>query len=181
MKSPEHSRMKMMQVLRCSATGLVMLLLAACQQENATLAAEDAVAGQNSEQVALEVLKSPTCACCELWIDHMSSNGFMSQISHPQDLTERKLALGIAPQYQSCHTAISREGYVFEGHVPAHLVQQFLQEKPANAIGLAVPGMPLGSPGMEMGDQFQPYDVLMLMNDGSAQVYASITEQDQQY
>jgi len=172
MTSFAPARNKMAHALRCIATGFLMLLMAACQQENATVAAQE---------VSLEVLKSPTCACCELWIDHMSSNGIMSQISHPQDLTQRKLALGIAPQYQSCHTAISQDGYVFEGHVPARLVQQFLQEKPANALGLAVPGMPLGSPGMEMGDQFQPYDVVMLMTDGSAQVYASITEQDQQY
>lgn len=180
MKSIDQSRMKLMQTLRCIVASFAMLLLAACQQDN-TVAAQSAASQDSPQQVSLEVLKSPTCACCELWIDHMSSNGFMSQISHPQDLTQRKLALGIAPQYQSCHTAISQDGYVFEGHVPAHLVQQFLQEKPANALGLAVPGMPLGSPGMEMGDQFQPYDVMMLMKDGSAQVYASITTQDQQY
>jgi len=174
--------MKLAQTLRCIVASFAVLLLAACQQENATVATQDISSSQDSaQQVSLEVLKSPTCACCELWIDHMSDNGFMSQISHPQDLTQRKLALGIAPQYQSCHTAISQDGYVFEGHVPAHLVAQFLQEKPANALGLAVPGMPLGSPGMEMGDQFQPYDVMMLMKDGSAQVYASITAQDQQY
>lgn len=160
------------QTLRCLAASLAMLLLTACQPENTTAVAEE---------ISLEVLKSPTCACCELWIDHMSSNGIMSQISHPQDLTARKLALGVAPQYQSCHTAISKDGYVFEGHVPARLVQQFLQELPTDAIGLAVPGMPMGSPGMEIGDQFQPYDVMMLMKDGSARVYASIETQDRQY
>ena len=68
-------------------------------------------------------------------------------------------------------TAVSSDGYVFEGHVPAHVIQRFLTDPPNNAIGLAVPGMPVGSPGMEVGDRFDPYDVLLLRTDGSSEVY----------
>lgn len=152
-------------------------ILSACEQETASVAsASDVQSG-----TVLQVLKDPSCGCCTAWIDHMSDRGFVSQISHPADLNGEKLKLGIAPQYQSCHTAISEEGYVFEGHIPANIIQRFMAEMPSDAIGLAVPGMPMGSPGMEIGDQFQPYDVLVLNNDGSSAVYAHIATQAEQY
>jgi len=126
------------------------------------------------ETIALDVYKSPTCGCCELWLEHVNSQGFKSSAQHPDDLNAIKEKFGIKPEYQSCHTAVSEEGYIFEGHIPARLVKQFLAEKPANAIGLAVPGMPLGSPGMEVGDRITPYDVLVLHKDGTSSVYAHI-------
>ncbi|MDP1930643.1 MAG: DUF411 domain-containing protein [Gammaproteobacteria bacterium] len=135
----------------------------------------------SAPQPLLSVLKDPSCGCCALWVDHITERGFAAQISHPSDLNREKLERGIAPQYQSCHTAVSSEGYVFEGHVPANLIQRFLDDKPENAIGLAVPGMPLGSPGMELGEQFQPYDVLLLKTDGSAEVYARVNTKAEQY
>lgn len=150
--------------------------LAACEGERV-----DAAAAPQANQQALTVLKDPSCGCCALWIDHVTERGFVAQISHPTDLNREKLERGIAPQYQSCHTAVSSEGFVFEGHVPANLMQRFLDEKPANALGLAVPGMPLGSPGMELGDQFQPYDVLLLKTDGTSEVYARVNTQAEQY
>lgn len=120
------------------------------------------------------VYKSPTCGCCAAWVDHLGAHGIGSQIEHPADLNAIKERYQIALRYQSCHTAVSPEGYVFEGHIPADVIQRFLKEKPADARGLAVPGMPLGSPGMEMGDQFTPYDVYLLKQDGSVAVYAHI-------
>ena len=86
-----------------------------------------------------------------------------------------KQRFGIAPQYQSCHTGVSADGFVFEGHVPARLIKKFLAEKPAGAIGLAVPGMPIGSPGMEMDERITPYDVLQLNKDGSTSVYSHVS------
>lgn len=154
------------------------LFLSGCQQQsNSTAMASES----GNEALVLQVLKDPSCGCCEGWVDHVSERGFIAQISHPQDLNNEKLKLGIAPQMQSCHTAISPEGYVFEGHIPANIVQRFLDEKPNDAIGLAVPGMPLGSPGMEIGDQFHPYDVMIMKTDGSAQVYARIATKNEQY
>lgn len=154
------------------------LALSACQPaaESVAIAAEPV-----DQTIHLDVLKSPTCMCCTAWVEHADDNGFVSQISHPQDLNGAKLGLGIAPQYQSCHTAISENGFVFEGHVPAKLMRQFLDNPPANALGLAVPGMPMGSPGMEIGDQFNAYDVVLLNKDGSASVYAHIASAAEQY
>lgn len=122
----------------------------------------------------LQVFKSPTCGCCEGWIEHADQAGFSTEPQHPEDLAGLKAGYGIEPQYQSCHTAVSAGGYVFEGHVPARYVEAFLAAPPAEAIGLAVPGMPVGSPGMEMGDDFMPYQVLLLKQGGGAEVYARV-------
>lgn len=139
----------------------------------------NAVASSTS-QVTLDVYKSETCGCCEGWNEHMQDQDFGVTSHHPVDLAAKKQSLGVAPRYQSCHTGVSADGYVFEGHVPAKLVSRFLEEKPEGAIGLAVPGMPVGSPGMEVEDRFAPYDVLLLKEDGSAEVYARMeTAQDQ--
>jgi hypothetical protein len=89
--------------------------------------------------------------------------------------------MGLQGQYHSCHTAVSEQGYLFEGHVPAKLMQDFLEQPPADALGLAVPGMPMGSPGMEVDDRFSPYQVLLVKKDGSYEVYATIEEQADQY
>ncbi|UUA75002.1 DUF411 domain-containing protein [Cellvibrio sp. QJXJ] len=131
--------------------------------------------------VQLDVYKSPTCGCCEEWISHLQSHGLQSNIHHPDDLNAIKNRYRISPRYQSCHTAISPEGYVFEGHIPAPVITRFLAEKPQGAIGLAVPGMPVGSPGMEMGERFTPYDVLLLKSDGSSEVYIRITSLTQTF
>lgn len=129
----------------------------------------------------LDVYKSETCKCCEKWVVNLESKGFHATAHHPADLNQEKVKRAIAPRYHSCHTAVSADDYVFEGHIPASVIQRFLIEKPKGAIGLAVPGMPMGSPGMEMGNQFNPYDVLLLKADGSSTVYARITSIDQQY
>lgn len=124
----------------------------------------------------LQVFKNPNCGCCGKWVEHMNKAGFKSQVTEQQNLGELKSQLGIAPQYQSCHVARSGK-YVFEGHVPAAEIKRFLASPPAGAIGLAVPGMPIGSPGMEMGDRHQDYNVLLLNKDGSSEVFAEIRQQ----
>jgi hypothetical protein len=111
----------------------------------------------------------------------MQQNGFASTVYHPADLNSLKLEHGLRPELQSCHTAITADGYAFEGHVPAKFIKQFLASPPTNAKGLTAPGMPLGSPGMEMGGRFTPYDVVLLNKDGSTRVYASIKSADQQF
>lgn len=134
-----------------------------------------------SGAVALDVYKSPTCGCCGSWIEHIEKSTFTTKTIHPADLSLEKSQRGIQPMYRSCHTAVSQDGYVFEGHVPAKYIEKFLADKPQEAIGLAVPGMPAGSPGMEMGDMFTPYPVLLLKKDGTSEVYAQINSvEDQQ-
>jgi len=136
---------------------------------------------QDGQATHLDVYKDPTCGCCANWIDQMTERNFDSTIHHPANLGAVKLEHGFVPQLQSCHTAVTAEGYAFEGHVPPKLVRQFLDNPPPNAKGLTVPGMPVGSPGMEMGGRFQPYDVVLLNRDGSTRVYASIRSAAEQY
>lgn len=126
-------------------------------------------------ELSLTVYKNPQCKCCNKWISHMQDAGFKINVSEPDDLNVIKDRYGIQKKVQSCHTAVmEHSGVVFEGHIPAFVVKKFLKEKPVGAIGLSVPGMPIGSPGMEMGDRRDPYDVLMLMEDGSYSVYEHI-------
>ena len=111
----------------------------------------------------------------------MRANAFTLNENDLANLTQFKLQHGIELRYQSCHTAVTPRGFVFEGHIPARFVNQFLAEPPSEAIGLAVPGMPVGSPGMEVGDKFMPYQVLLLKHDGDHEIYADIRRPEQQY
>lgn len=129
----------------------------------------------SSIDIALNVYKDANCGCCDDWLKHADERGFKTKGHNIRKLSEFKMSKGIAPAYQSCHTAVSAEGYVFEGHVPARYVHRFLSAPPANAIGLSVPEMPMGSPGMEYQNRFDPYQVLLLMKDGSAKVYAKVS------
>ena len=134
--------------------------------------------GYSSSQnkFSLLVHKTPTCGCCKKWVKHLEANNFSTMIKDHQNLQKVKEQHSIKPKYQSCHTAVSQDGYVFEGHIPSKFIKQFLANPEANAIGLSVPGMPLGSPGMEVEGRFMPYDVLVLYKDGSSKVYAEIRE-----
>jgi hypothetical protein len=120
----------------------------------------------------IEVWKSPTCGCCHDWLNHMTSNGYIIGKVHDDgnDIARKKLGIGI--QYGSCHTALIN-GYAFEGHVPAKDVDRVLKEKP-NIAGLAVPGMPIGSPGMD-GTEYKgkkdSFDVLAIQKNGQAVIY----------
>ena len=129
---------------------------------------------QSLADVTLNVYKEVTCGCCNGWVTHMEENNFAAKINHPKDINAVKEELGILPKWQSCHTAVSAAGYLFEGHVPARYVTQFLNAPPADALGLAAPGMPMSSPGMDMGDHFMAYDIILMMKDGSSKVYANI-------
>ena len=116
---------------------------------------------------SLEVLKSASCGCCVAWGKHMREAGFTVT---ERDLNAAKVEEGLKPGQTSCHTA-RIDGYVIEGHVPARDVARLLKERP-DAIGLTVPDMPYGSPGMgEAGDDADPYDVLLVERDGTTEVY----------
>ena len=122
---------------------------------------------------SIEVWKDPNCGCCKDWIVHMEKHGFAVKV-HDSGNTAMRRRLGIELKYGSCHTALVA-GYAIEGHVPARELQRLLRERP-KALGLAVPGMRVGSPGMDgevYGDRRDPYDVLLLGADGSAKPYQS--------
>ena len=119
---------------------------------------------------AMTVYKTPTCGCCAKWVDHMKAAGFKVQVQDMDDLTEIKQASGVPIPIRTCHTAVVGN-YVVEGHVPADLVKKMLTEKPKMA-GIAVPGMPIGSPGMESGNEKQAHDVILFDKTGKTAVYA---------
>jgi hypothetical protein len=121
----------------------------------------------------VHVVKDAGCGCCNDWIAHIRSAGFPVSFEEmdPAALADVKAAMGIRPELASCHTA-QVEGYVIEGHVPATDVRRLLTERP-DALGLTVPGMPFGSPGMGPEDQREAYDVLLIARDGSTTVFAS--------
>jgi hypothetical protein len=132
-----------------------------------------AVLAQGPAQAKAEevtVYKSPTCGCCGKWIDHMKAAGFAIKVVDMDDITEIKQASGVPMKLRTCHTA-GVGNYVIEGHVPADLVKKMLAEKPA-AAGIAVAGMPVGSPGMEVGTQKDPYEVVLFEKSGKTTVYA---------
>ncbi len=117
------------------------------------------------------VYKNPSCGCCGAWVDHMRAAGFELEVHDLTDLQAIKAEHGISANLGSCHTALVG-GYVVEGHVPAELVQKMLDEKP-NIAGLSVPGMVVGSPGMEVpGQPAQPYDVMAFDASGRTAAYA---------
>ena len=165
---------------------LVPLLLVACT-EPAVDPAVDKVAQVSAPvtdsvlpAITLTIYKTPSCGCCKKWISHLEQNNIVSAAENYDDLTGIKKRYGIKPEHYSCHTAVSEQGFVFEGHIPARYIRQFLAESHPDAIGLTVPAMPMGSPGMEVGDSFMPYDIIMLMKDGSSSVYAHVSAASQQ-
>ncbi|MEZ5646870.1 MAG: DUF411 domain-containing protein [Burkholderiaceae bacterium] len=121
----------------------------------------------------MQVWKDPNCGCCKDWVAYLEQDGFQVQVYQTGNTAVRQ-RLGLPLKYASCHTALI-DGYVIEGHVNAPEIRRLLAEKP-QALGLAVPGMPVGSPGMDgpvYGGRHDPYDVLLVQRDGSHQVYKS--------
>ena len=118
----------------------------------------------------MHVYKSPYCGCCAAWVDHMKANGFRVEVTDLQDISRAKTLHGIDEDLQSCHTAVV-DGYLIEGHVPAADVKRLLTERP-KAAGLSVPGMPIGSPGMEMDNRTEPYDVVLYDREGGRTVFS---------
>lgn len=132
------------------------------------------LARAQSAQPLVEVWKSPTCGCCKDWVRHLQTNGFRVKTVEVENTAQARARMRIPERLGSCHTA-AVGGYALEGHVPAREIRRLLAERP-DAVGLAVPGMPIGSPGMdgpEYGGRKDAYDVLLVAKDGSARSYQS--------
>ncbi len=165
---------------------LVMLIVASTYALSACAGAPDgnntsssaltsSVQQSASTQSTLPVMlvnKSPTCGCCELWVEHMEKAGFKVEINDTDDMGPIKQRVGVPYGKGSCHTA-EVGGYFIEGHVPAEDIKRLLAERP-DAKGLAVPGMPAGSPGMELPDgRSQPYTVELVAKDGTTSAFSN--------
>ncbi|MFZ3075930.1 MAG: DUF411 domain-containing protein [Psychrobacter glacincola] len=194
------------RVLLLVVTSSLSLTLAACSQSNTSGSDSQPVkveqsATQNAQvqnessaptnapvnssssllkNVSATVYKDANCGCCKEWVGYAKNNGLSATAQDVTDLSLFKERYGVPQQMRSCHTTVTTNGYVFEGHVPAKYMAQFLANPPTDSIGLAVPSMPVGSPGMEYQDKFMPYKVMQLNKDGSTQVYAAIESPAQQ-
>ena len=144
-----------MRIKKRLSVAAVAFALLACGQAMAT---------------TIDVVKSPYCGCCSLWVEYLRANGFTVRVTDTEDLDPVAHRHGVPDNLRSCHTA-TVEGYALEGHVPAADIRRLLAERP-QAAGLAVPGMPIGSPGMEQGTTIQPYEVHLVHLDGTTSVYA---------
>ncbi|MFL5585785.1 MAG: DUF411 domain-containing protein [Gemmatimonadaceae bacterium] len=154
--------MKKSPVKFVALAGLLAVALTTVAVRNPPLAAR-------SEKPTITVYKSPTCGCCKSWIEHVKKHGYQVDAKDTPDMAEIKRTLGVPDGLTSCHTAIVN-GYLIEGHVPAADIDRLLAQKPKVA-GLAVPGMPMGSPGME-GPTSQPYQVMSFDKSGETAVFA---------
>lgn len=119
---------------------------------------------------SIHVYKSPTCGCCTDWVDHLKENGFEVETTNSNDMGKIKADAGLIPGLGSCHTAFVGD-YVIEGHVPADDIKRLLSEAP-QATGLSAPGMPIGSPGMEMGGRKDHYKIILFNEAGQTRVFA---------
>jgi len=138
-----------------------------------TLAAVAPFAAAQTDKPFMEVWKSNGCSCCDDWIAYIQKNGFTVKVTEGGN-NEARRRFGFPGMYSSCHTALVN-GYVVEGHVPAREIHRMLKEKP-NALGIAVPVMPEGSPGMDgpkYGNRTEPYVVILVQRDGNATIYQS--------
>jgi len=194
------------RVLLLMAASALPLTLAACSQSNTSVSDSQPVKSEQSatqnvqvqnessapagspaidpssllKNVSATVYKDPNCGCCKEWVGHAENNGLSATTQHPEDLSLFKDRYAVPQQMRSCHTTVTTDGFVFEGHVPAKYMAQFLKNPPSDAIGLAVPSMPVGSPGMEYQGKFMPYKVMQLNKDGTTEVYAAIESPQQQ-
>lgn len=165
----------------------VTLSLSACGDNPDISSGNKASPNKQAESVinktataTLTVYKSPTCGCCGAWVDHMEGAGVQTTTIEDADMAAIKNRFNLPMEARSCHTATHGD-YFFEGHVPPALVKAFLQSPPPEAKGLIVPGMPIGSAGMEDGDKFQPYKVWLMTNDGEFREFAAVDTYAEQF
>jgi hypothetical protein len=151
---------------RRSFIAAMPLALIACSS-----GAEESRASETASLPLMLVHKTPTCGCCNAWVDHLRSAGFTVETVDVPDTGPIANRLGVPNALRSCHTA-EIGGYAIEGHVPAAEIRRLLTDRP-DAAGLAVPDMPLGSPGMEMGDRRENYDVILFDRVGGTRIFAS--------
>jgi len=164
LSSKPHSltRRYWLRTVAMSGTGMLM----------ATASLRVAEAASLSKPIRVEIWKDPACGCCHDWITHLQTNGFTVDVVHDAGNASARQRLRIPAEFGSCHTALV-DGYALEGHVPARDIKRLLKDRP-KAIGLVVPGMPVGSPGMDgpaYGGRQGPFDVLLVAMNGSTSIY----------
>jgi hypothetical protein len=155
-----------------AAVVAIALPTVACSQAEPDTKAQDTSSTNAATPVAMTVYRDPSCPCCEDWVEIANRSGFQVQMIDDPDMPGRKKQLGVPETLASCHTA-QVAGLVFEGHVPIEHIKQLMASNERDLLGLAVPGMPRGSPGMEMPDGSKdPFDVIAFDRNGNTSVFA---------
>lgn len=184
-RGPAAQQISRRSLFLLTGIGSVSLLTACADDGPASSTAETSLPAKVAEygvdpaRLAMTVYKDPSCGCCGGWVEHAQDNGFSITTEHPAALHEVWSRHDIPLDLQSCHLALNPDGAVFVGHVPARFVLEYLADPPKGARGLSVPAMPVGTPGMEQGDEFDPYEV-MLITDGKPSVFADVRKPSQQ-
>lgn len=148
--------------MRFLASIMTFALLTTC------LSANSANPNSANQSKFIKVFESPTCGCCDKWVEYMKSKGYKLEVHKSTDFYKIKEQHNIKPAYQSCHTGIitsANQSYALEGHIPLGALEWLLEHKPQEAIGISAPGMPQGSPGMEQGI-YEEYPVILLLKNG---------------
>jgi hypothetical protein len=159
-----------------NAASLAIIALMFASPSNSSYAADQPALAETSKPRStgyrpdIVVYKNFHCDCCERWVEYLKAHRFNVRVINVDDLLKEKDRVGVPRGKDACHTA-EIEGYFIEGHVPADDIKRLIRIKP-DARGLTVPGMPIGSPGMERGKEFQPYDVLLVDKEGNTSVFA---------
>lgn len=150
-------------------TGILAIVLAVTAVNHPAVAQTKAAAAKPQ----MSVYKTPTCGCCGKWVEKMQASGFNTTVTNLDDVGPIRAKNGLPPRLASCHTTLVG-GYVIEGHVPAEDIKRLLRERPAGIAGLSAPGMPAGSPGMDVPNS-PPYEVLAFDKAGKTRVFATHT------
>jgi len=158
-----------MRNIKTTAIALLTIVVSLGLCSYSSVPSSDEFGQQAADSQQVVSFRSPNCGCCEGWIEHMRANGFQVEDHVVDDIEAVKQEHHLPADLTSCHTAIA-SGYVIEGHVPAADVRRLLAEKP-DVVGITVPGMPMGSPGMESGDVRQPYTVYTFTEEGTPEVF----------
>lgn len=154
-------------------------LLSACGDDDGAPPSPTTGGRKGTTAGSMTVYKDASCGCCDGWVEHAEEHGYSITTEHPAALTEVWQRHDVPAEMQSCHLALDTDGNVFVGHVPIRFVRDYLADPPEGSRGLSVPAMPVGTPGMEQGEQFDPYDV-MLLGAGEPSVFRSVTARSQQ-
>tara|TARA_R110002167_G_scaffold300679_1_gene504947 strand:- start:1674 stop:2228 length:555 start_codon:yes stop_codon:yes gene_type:complete len=182
-KKKENIEMSLKTILPVKTLAILSVVFVVACSDASTLEAKPNadIETKTLEAIELTVYKSRSCKCCQKWVTHVEEHGFEAEVNNITLLSKLKDKKGIPANYRSCHTAESNDGYVFEGHVPAKFIKQYLANVPEGSIGLSVPAMPVGSPGMEVGDRFMPYNILLINEDGTVTVYEQVMTYEEQF
>lgn len=155
-----------------TALALLLLVAAGCQSDSQDATEMKQVALVDEALPTMMVYKSPTCGCCSKWVEYLRANGMEVKTQDIEDMGSIKERFGVPGRLSSCHTAVVG-GYIVEGHVPIEDIKKLLQDRP-NATGITAPGMPVGSPGMEVeGRAADKYDIILFDANGNQSVFAS--------